>query len=152
MRRLVAASGLVLGVVGIAAVGLGGCATRGVDLVSTGRVVVGGDAATGVERAPEVEGVGGDLIVRGRLSEAEASGGDHVRVRVIGPDGVMLHEATARRGAVRAARSTMRGPRGAGRRVETGPAYAAYSVRIAGLPPAGSRVEVWLMDGAGDPP
>lgn len=126
---------------------LGGCASSHTDLVSAGMVTVETAVTRPLARAPIVEDAEGDLVVRGRLNEAEAVSGGHLDIIVTAPDGAVVHDAIVNYGRATSSHTTLLGPRGANRRVQAGPKHVEYSVRFPGLPPAGSKVTVRIDPG-----
>jgi acyl dehydratase len=80
--------------------------------------------------------------VRGKLDDDEAVAGGHLDITVTSPDGAVVHDAVVNYGRATSSHTAQLGPRGASRRVPTGPKHAEYSVRFPGLPPVGSVVRV----------
>jgi hypothetical protein len=123
---------------------LSGCAASRTDLVSSGKVTLESAVTRSLTHAPTVESTDGDLLVSGRLDEAEAIAGGHLDITVTAPDGVVVHDAIVNYGRASSSHTTQLGPRGASRRVQTGPKHATFTVRFPGLPPEGSKVRVRL--------
>ncbi|MEY4103469.1 MAG: hypothetical protein RL461_671 [Planctomycetota bacterium] len=141
--NLIFVSGLML---------LGGCAMPRADLVSSGDVTIESAVTRPLAHTPTAENADGDLLVSGQLEEAEAVAGGHLDITVTSPAGVVVHDAIVNYGRASSPYTTQFGPRGASRRVQTGPKHAKYSVRFPGLPPVGSKIRVRLESGAHERP
>lgn len=126
----------------VAASLVGGCAGSRTDLVSTGVVSLETAVNRPLSHDPVVERADGDLVVRGKLDDDEAVAGGHLDITVTSPDGAVVHDVVVNYGRASSSHTTQLGPRGASRRVPTGPKHAEYAVRFPGLPPAGSVVRV----------
>lgn len=123
---------------------LSGCAASRSDLVSSGKLTLESAVTRSLTHVPTVEIADGDLLVSGKLDEVEAVAGGHLDITVTAPDGVVVHDAVVNYGRPSSSHTTQLGPRGASRRVQTGPKHATFSVRFPGLPPEGSKVRVRL--------